>query len=162
MKIIVAVDKEWNIGNKGDLLFYIPDDLKFFRSQTIEKVCVMGRKTLESFPGSKPLKNRENIVLSRNKDLRIEGATFVSDLEELKAVLSGYNSDDIYVIGGESIYTTLLPLCDTAIITHIDAVAPEADKKFPALNESEWILAEDSGEKECNGYKFRWCEYKRK
>lgn len=162
MKLIVAVDKEWNIGNKGDLLFYIPDDLKFFRSKTIEKVVVMGRKTLESFQNSKPLKNRTNIVLSRNKDLEVEGATFVSDIGELKDVLSQYNSDDIYVIGGESIYTALLPLCDTAIITHIDTVAPEADKKFPRLDESEWILSDDSGEKECNGYKFRWCEYKRK
>lgn len=162
MKLIVAVDKEWNIGNKGDLLFYIPDDLKFFRAKTIEKVCVMGRKTLESFPNSKPLKNRVNIVLSRNKDLEVEGATFVSDVDELKQVLSEYNSDDVYVIGGESIYTMLLPLCDTAIITHIDAIAPEADKKFPALNENEWSLTEDSGEQECNGYTFRWCEYKRK
>lgn len=162
MKLIVAVDKEWNIGNKNDLLFYIPDDLKFFRSKTIEKICVMGRKTLESFPNSKPLKNRVNIVLSRNKELEVEGTTFVSNLEELKNVLSQYNSDDVYVIGGESIYTLLLPMCDTAIITHVDAVADEADKKFPALSPDEWMLSEDSGEKECNGYKFRWCEYKRK
>ena len=162
MKLIVAVDKEWNIGNKNDLLFYIPDDLKFFRSQTVEKVCVMGRKTLESFPGSKPLKNRVNIVLSRNADLEVEGAEFVKDVNELQETLKKYNSDDVYVIGGETIYTLLLPMCDTAIITHIDAVADEADKKFPALSPDEWTLAEDSGEKECNGYKFRWCTYKRK
>lgn len=162
MKLIVAVDKEWNIGNKGDLLFYIPDDLKFFRSQTVEKVVVMGRKTLESFPNSKPLKNRVNIVLSRNTDLEVEGATFVKDVDELEEEIKKYNTNDVYVIGGESIYTLLLPLCDTAIITHIDAVANEADKKFPALNENEWVLADDSGEKECNGYIFRWCEYKRR
>lgn len=162
MKVIVAVDKEWNIGNKGDLLFYIPDDLKFFRSQTIEKVCVMGRKTLESFPNSKPLKNRVNIVLSRNTDFSVEGATFVKDTDELAELLKEYNPDDVYVIGGESIYRLLLPLCDTAIITHIDAVADEADKKFPELSSDEWYIAEDSGEKECNGYTFRWCEYKRK
>lgn len=162
MKLIVAVDKEWNIGNKGDLLFYIPDDLKFFRSQTIEKVCVMGRKTLESFPGSKPLKNRVNIVLSRNTDLEVEGATFVKDVDELQEVIKQYNTNDVYVIGGESIYTLLLPMCDTAVITHIEAVAPEADKKFPELSSDEWVLKEDSGEKECNGYKFRWCTYKRK
>ncbi|MBQ8574736.1 MAG: dihydrofolate reductase [Clostridia bacterium] len=162
MKLIVAVDKEWNIGNKGDLLFYIPDDLKFFRSQTVEKVVVMGRKTLESFPNSKPLKNRVNIVLSRNTDLEVEGATFVKDVDELKEEIKKYNTNDVYVIGGESVYTLLLPLCDTAIITHIDAVANEADKKFPALDENEWVLADDSGEKECNGYTFRWCEYKRR
>ncbi len=162
MKLIVAVDKEWNIGNKGDLLFYIPDDLKFFRSQTIEKVCVMGRKTLDSFPNSKPLKNRVNIVLSRNTNLEVEGALFVKDTDELKETLKQYNSDDVYVIGGESIYRLLLPLCDTAIITHIDAVAEEADKKFPELTADEWYVAEDSGKKECNGYSFRWVEYKRK
>lgn len=162
MKLIVAVDKEWNIGNKGDLLFYIPDDLKFFRSQTVEKVCIMGRKTLESFPGSKPLKNRVNIVLSRNTDLEVEGATFVKDVDELQEELKKYNTDDVYVIGGEAIYTLLLPLCDTAVITHVDALADEADKKFPELSLEEWVLNEDSGEKECNGYKFRWCTYKRK
>lgn len=162
MKLIVAVDKEWNIGNKGDLLFYIPDDLKFFRSQTVEKVCVMGRKTLESFPGSKPLKNRINIVLSRNTDLEVEGATFVKDIDELQKELKKYNSDDVYVIGGEAIYSLLLPMCDTAVITHVDAVADEADKKFPVLSKDEWELFEDSGEKECNGYKFRWCTYKRR
>lgn len=162
MKLIVAVDKEWNIGNKGDLLFYIPDDLKFFRSQTVEKVCVMGRKTLKSFPGSKPLKNRINIVLSRNTDLEVEGATFVKDIDELQKELKKYNSDDVYVIGGEAIYSLLLPMCDTAVITHVDAVADEADKKFPVLSKDEWELFEDSGEKECNGYKFRWCTYKRR
>ncbi len=162
MKLIVAVDKEWNIGNKNELLFYIPDDLKFFRANTVDKTVVMGRKTLESFPNSKPLKNRVNIVLSRNTELEIEGAICVSNLNELQEELKKYNSDDVYVIGGESIYRALLPLCDTAIITHIDDVANEADKKFPALSPDEWSLYSDSGEKECNGYKFRWCEYKRK
>ena len=66
MKLIAAADKEWNIGNKGELLFSLPDDMKFFRTTTSGKVVVMGRKTLESFPGSKPLKNRVNIILSRN------------------------------------------------------------------------------------------------
>ncbi len=162
MKLIVAVDKEWNIGNKNDLLFHIPDDMKFFRSSTTEKIVVMGRKTLESFPGSKPLKNRINIVLSRNKELQIDGAVCVSGVDELKEELKQYNTDDVYVIGGEAIYTELLPLCDTAIITHVDTVAKEADKKFPALSPDEWTLVDDSGEKECNGYKFKWCTYKRK
>ncbi len=162
MKLIVAVDKEWNIGKKNDLLFYIPDDLKFFKANTLDKVVVMGRKTLESFPGSKPLKNRVNIVLSRNAELEIEGAVCVAGIEDLKKEIEKYNTDDVYVIGGESIYTALLPLCDTAIITHIDGVAEEADKKFPALSPDEWTLTEDSGEKECNGYKFKWCTYKRK
>ncbi len=161
MKLIVAVDREWSIGNKNDLLFYIPDDLKFFKANTLDKVVVMGRKTLESFPGSKPLKNRVNIVLSRNADLKIEGAVCVAGIEGLKKEIEKYNTDDVYVLGGESVYAALLPMCDTAIITHIDAVADEADKKFPALSPDKWMLTEDSGEKECNGYKFKWCTYKK-
>lgn len=161
MKLIVAVDKEWNIGNKGNLLFRLPLDMKFFRTQTTGKTVVMGRKTLESFPNGKPLKNRVNIVLSRDKSYSAEGAETVSDVEELKEKISEYNSDDVYVIGGAEIYKLLLPLCDTAVITHVDAVAEEADKKFPALSEDEWELSEILDEAEDNGYNVKWCVYKR-
>lgn len=161
MKLIVAVDKEWNIGNEGDLLFRLPLDMKFFRTQTTGKIVVMGRKTLESFPNSKPLKNRVNIVLSRNKDYEAEGAIIVPDTDKLNDVLAEYNSDDVYVIGGESIYRLLLPLCDTAVITHVDAIAEKADKKFPALDGNEWKLSEVLDETEDNGYNVKWCIYKR-
>lgn len=161
MKLIVAVDKEWNIGNKGDLLFRLPLDMKFFRTQTTDKVVVMGRKTLESFPNGKPLKNRVNIVLSRDKSYCVEGATVVGDVDELKETLKNYDTDNVYVIGGEAIYRLLLPLCDTAVITHVDEVAREADKKFPALSEKEWKLNRVFDEAEDNGYRVKWCEYKR-
>ncbi len=161
MKLIVAVDKEWNIGNKGDLLFRLPLDMKFFRTQTTGKVVVMGRKTLESFPGGKPLKNRVNIVLSRDKSYSVEGAETVGDVEELTEKLKEYSTDDVYVIGGAEIYRLLLPLCDTAVITHVDAVACEADKKFPVLSEDEWELSEVLNEAEDNGYNVKWCVYKR-
>ena len=161
MKLIVAVDNEWNIGNNGNLLFRIPDDMKFFRSQTIGKVVVMGRKTLESFPNSKPLADRTNIVLSRNSDIKIDGAETVNSIDNLMDKLKNYDSDDVYIIGGEEIYRTLLPYCDTAIVTHVDAVAPAADKKFPVLTGDRWELVAKSQEHECNGYSFTWCEYKR-
>lgn len=161
MKLIVAVDKEWNIGKDGNLLFRLPLDMKFFRTQTTGKVVVMGRKTLESFPNGKPLKNRVNIVLSRNKDYTAEGAIIVSDTDKLMEALAEYNSEDIYVIGGESIYRLLLPLCDTAVITHVEAVAEKADKKFPALSEDEWKLSEVLDETDDNGYNVKWCVYKR-
>lgn len=160
MKLIVAVDKEWNIGNKGDLLFRLPLDMKFFRTQTTDKIVVMGRKTLESFPNSKPLKNRINIVLSRDKSYSLDGAITVADVDSLKDELKKYNSDDVYVIGGEAIYRLLLPLCDTAVITHVDAVADEADKKFPKLGD-DWKLNRIIDEAEDNGYNVKWCEYKR-
>ena len=94
MKLIAAVDNEWNIGNKGGLLFSLPDDMKFFRTTTSGKIVVMGRKTLESFPGSKPLKNRVNIVLSRC-NRHVDGAEFATSVDELLDKLKAYNSDDI-------------------------------------------------------------------
>lgn len=160
MKLIAAVDNEWNIGNKGNLLFSLPDDMKFFRTTTSGKIVVMGRKTLESYPGSKPLKNRINIVLSRsNHD--VDGAEFVTGVDELLDRLKEYDSGDVYVIGGAQIYSLLLPYCDTALITHVDAVAIEADSKFPELKDNEWAVTEQSDIHENNGIKFRFTTYKR-
>lgn len=160
MKLIAAVDNEWNIGNKGNLLFSLPDDMKFFRTTTSGKIVVMGRKNLESFPGSKPLKNRINIVLSRSKH-DVDGAEFVTGVDELLDRLKEYDSDDVYVIGGAQIYSLLLPYCDTALITHVDAVAIEADSKFPELKDNEWTVTEQSDIHENNGIKFRFTTYKR-
>ena len=160
MKLIAAIDNERNIGNKGGLLFSLPDDMKFFRRTTSGKIVVMGRKTLESFPGSKPLKNRVNIVLSRCSH-SVDGAEFVKNVDELLEKLKQYDTDDVYVIGGAQIYSLLLPYCDTALITHVDAVADEADSKFPELKDSEWKIAEQSDILENNGIKFRFTTYKR-
>lgn len=160
MKLIAAVDNEWNIGNNGGLLFSLPDDMKFFRTTTSGKTVVMGRKTLESFPGSKPLKNRINIVLSKSCS-NVEGAEFVSSVEELLDKLKEYNTDEVYVIGGAQIYSLLLPYCDTALITHVDTVANEADTKFPMLKSNEWQICDQSDIHENNGIKFRFTTYKR-
>lgn len=160
MKLIAAVDNEWNIGNKGGLLFSLPDDMKFFRTTTSGKIVVMGRKTLESFPGSKPLKNRVNIVLSRSSH-NVDGAEFVTSVDDLLKKLKQYDTEDIYVIGGAQIYSLLLPYCDTALITHVDAVASEADSKFPELKTDEWKITEQSDILENNGIKFRFTTYKR-
>ena len=160
MKLIAAVDNEWNIGNKGNLLFSLPDDMKFFRTTTSGKIVVMGRKTLDSVPGSKPLKNRINIVLSRSKH-DVDGAEFVTGVDELRDRLKEYDSGDVYVIGGAQIYSLLLPYCDTALITHVDAVAIEADSKFPELKDNEWTVTEQSDIHENNGIKFRFTTYKR-
>ena len=97
MKLIAAVDKNWAIGKNNQLLVRIPMDQKFFRETTTGKVVVMGRKTLESFPNSKPLKNRTNIVLTHNKDYKVEGAVVVHSLDELHEELKKYPTDDIYI-----------------------------------------------------------------
>lgn len=161
MKAIAAIDKNGNIGNKGDLLFHIPEDMKHFRARTLGKTVVMGRKTLDSFPGGKPLPKRRNIVLSHTVK-EIDGAEFVGGTDELMKVLADVDTDDVFVLGGESIYTLLLPMCDTVILTEVDAEAPEADKKFPEMNDADWFLAEQSPVTESNGYSFKICTYKRK
>ena len=146
MNLIAAVDKNWAIGRNNKLLVSIPDDMKFFRETTTGKVVVMGRKTLESFPGKKPLKNRVNIVLTADQNYQVDGAVIVHDLDELHEALKKYPSEDIYVIGGESIYRQLLPYCKTAYITKIDH-AYQADTFFPDLDQDpQWQMTKISDE----------------
>lgn len=93
MNLIAAVDKNWAIGRNNKLLVSIPDDMKFFRETTTGKVVVMGRKTLESFPGKKPLKNRVNIVLTGDRSYQADGAVIVHDMEELHEEIEKYPSE---------------------------------------------------------------------
>ena len=140
MNLIAAVDQNWAIGNKNELLVRIPADQKFFRETTTGKVVVMGRKTLESFPNGLPLKNRTNIVLTHDHTYKVPGAVVVHDMDELHEELKKYDSQDIYVIGGETIYRQLLDECDVAHITKID-YAYDADAYFPNLDERpEWKI----------------------
>ena len=136
MKAILAADKNWGIGYNNRLLVSIPSDMKFFRQTTTGKVVVMGRKTLESFPNGLPLKNRTNIVLTANPDYDVKDAVIVHSKDELLEELKKYNEDDIYVIGGESVYRMMLPYCDTVLVTKIDR-AFQADTHFPNLDEME-------------------------
>ena len=146
MNLIAAVDQNWAIGNKNQLLVKIPADQKFFRETTTGKVVVMGRKTLESFPNGLPLKNRTNIVLTHNKNYDGKGAIVVCSMEELREELKKYNSEDIYVIGGEQIYKALVDDCDVAHITKIN-YEYDADAYFPNLDEKpEWKITADSEE----------------
>ncbi|MCR4955489.1 MAG: dihydrofolate reductase [Lachnospiraceae bacterium] len=159
MKIIVAVDKNWGIGCDNKLLVSIPDDMKFFRETTTGNVVVMGRKTLESFPGKRPLKNRTNIVLTRDEGYQCDGAIVVHSKQQLMDVLKDYNSDDVYVIGGESIYNMLLDECDTAHVTKID-YAYKADVHFANLDENpDWEVAEDSEEQTYFDLEYRFYKY---
>ena len=161
MKLIASVDNEWNIGNKGGLLFSLPDDMKFFRTTTSGKIVVMGRKTLESFPGSKPLKNRVNIVITRNPSYKVKDAVVVHSVEEAIEESRKYDGD-VFVIGGESIYRAMLPYCDTALVTRID-YAYEADTWFPNLDEDEeWELTDEGEEQTCFDLEYAFTRYERK
>ena len=162
MNLIAAVDKNWAIGRNNKLLVSIPDDMKFFRETTTGKVVVMGRKTLESFPGKKPLKNRVNIVLTSDNSYQVDGAVIVHDMDELHEELKKYNSQDIYVIGGESIYRLLLDECDVAHITKID-FSYEADAWFPNLDEKEeWVVTADSEEQTYFDLEYYFYKYEKK
>lgn len=146
MNLIVNVDKNWAIGLKNKLLVSIPQDMKFFRETTTGKVVVMGRKTLESFPGGQPLKKRTNIVLTSDQHYQAGEAVIVHSMEELLEELKKYKEEDIYVIGGESIYRSLLPYCKKAYVTKTDH-AYDADTYFPNLDEdSEWKMTKISEE----------------
>ena len=129
MNIIVAVDKNWAIGFQNKLLNSIPEDMKFFRETTTGHVVVMGRKTLESFPKGRPLKNRTNVVITRQKDYEVPGAVVVHSVQEALEYLKDFKSEDIYVIGGASIYEQMLPYCDVAHVTVMD-YAYQADTWF--------------------------------
>ena len=161
MKMIVAVDKNWGIGKNNDLLVSIPADMKMFRTETSGKVVVMGRKTLESFPGGLPLKNRTNIVLSGNPDYQVKGAIVVHSLQELLEEIKKYPKDHVYCIGGDSVYKMLLPYCDTAQVTKID-FAYEADRYFPNLDEMpQWQVAAESEEQTYFDLEYRFVRYER-
>lgn len=160
MNLIAAADKNNAIGKNGGLLYRIPTDMKFFRETTTGKVVVMGRKTLESFPGKNPLKNRVNIVLTRNKAYTKDGAVICNDISELEKELEKYNSDDVFVIGGEEIYKLLLPICDRAYITRVDGEA-EADAFLPDLDSDSWKITSQSETITDNDVSFKFVTYER-
>lgn len=162
MNLIAAVDNNWAIGKNNQLLVSIPADMKFFRTTTTGKIVVMGRKTLESFPNGQPLKNRTNIVLTHDKSYSVKDAIVVYSLDELQEKLKKYNSEDIYVIGGESIYRQLVDACDVAHITKID-FAYDADAYFPNLDEKEeWEITADSEEQTYFNLIYHFLKYEKK
>ena len=166
MKLIVATEKNWGIGKDNQLLVHLPGDLKYFKEKTIGKVVIMGRKTLQSLPGGRPLPKRTNVVVSRNPEFQPEGCVMASTTEEAvkKAlVLAGEGgSDDLMVIGGASIYEQLLPQSDTCYVTRIDA-AFASDCSFPNLDEDpEFTKVWESPVQEENGVTYRFTEYRRR
>ncbi len=162
MKAIVAVDENWAIGNKGSLLVSIPSDQKNFRAYTTGKVIVLGRKTLETFPQKQPLKNRTNIILTSDRNYKAGDAIIVHSTEELMEELKKYDTDDIYIIGGDSVYKQFVPLCDTAIVTKL-ARKYESDAYFPNLDEDpDWELVEEGEEQTYFDIEFNFNTYVRK
>ena len=161
MNIIAAVDRNWAIGRKGKLLVSIPGDQKYFREETLGKVVVLGRKTLQTFPQGMPLQGRTNLILSGDRDYKVQGGIVCHSIEELMERISGYPSRDVYCIGGESLYRQLLPHCDVAHITKIDH-AYDADAYFPDLDKNpEWEITADSDEQTYFDIAYTFLRYER-
>lgn len=160
MNLIVAIDEKNGIGKNGDLLCHLSADLKHFKEVTTGKTVIMGYNTLISLPKSAPLKNRTNIVLYE-KDIEIDGAIVVHNLDELFAYLKENNIDDAFVIGGAMVYTTLMPYCKRLYITHIHK-SFDADRFFPEIKADEWDAVDIGETLEENGIEFHYVTYERK
>lgn len=157
MNVIVAVDQNWAIGRGGDQLAYIPADLKRFQALTLGHTVILGRKTLSTFPGGRPLRGRRNLILSATPGYRAEGAEVCPDMDALLSLADR----DAFVIGGESVYRALLPYCHTAYVTRLHASFP-ADRYFPNLDEDPaWELAEESQTLFHDGLGFHYAVYRR-
>ena len=159
MNLIVAVDNGNGIGRQGNLLYRIPEDMRYFKQMTLGKAVVMGHSTLKALPGAGPLPGRRNIVLTRSADTVIQGCTVCQSLRELFEAIAPLKSDDVFVIGGENVYAQLLDYCSLAYVTKIQSVLP-ADRFFPKIGEDpNWSLISESDEREHNGLRFTFRVY---
>ncbi|MCC8169879.1 MAG: dihydrofolate reductase [Oscillospiraceae bacterium] len=159
MDLIVSVDRNWGIGKNGKLLFSIAQDMEFFKDTTLNKAVVMGRKTLDSLPDGKPLRDRVNIVLTRDGDFRRDGVIVCNSLEELLDEVKKY--PEVYVAGGGEIYKLLLPYCDRAYVTKISAEA-DADTHMVNLdNEPDWITERSTKDFTHEEFTYRFFVYER-
>ena len=163
MKAIVAVDSNWAIGNKGKLLVSIPADQKDnFRAKTLDKTIIYGRKTLETFPQQIVLPKRRNIILSTKPDYTVRNAEVAHSKEEALRLVNNENTDDVFIIGGATVYKEFLDECDTAIVTFIDKEY-EADAYFPNLDKDpEWELVDESEEQVYFDITYTYRTYVRK
>ena len=157
MNAIVVTDKQWAIGRNGDLLFSLPGDMKHFRTLTTGGTVIMGRKTLETLPGGRGLPDRRNLVLTRQESLTPDRAETVHSPEELLALADS----DAFVIGGQEVYTRLLPSCTRVYVSKVFADVP-ADAFFPNLDKDpHWQVVSAGEPQEEVGLRFQYVEYRR-
>lgn len=162
MNLIAAVDQNWAIGKDGKLLVQIPADQKYFRELTKGKVIVLGRKTLATFPNGIPLTQRHNIILSSNPNFFVRGGTVVHSINEALDELKQYKEEDIFIVGGASIYRQFLPYCKNVYITKID-YRYQADSYMPNLDkEPEWQVVAESEEQTYFDLEYYFYQYKKR
>ena len=159
MNAIVAVDANWGIGRGNELLFTLRGDLKRFREITTGGTILLGRKTLETFPGGRPLPRRRNVVLTKNH-LEVEGATVVHTIDELLDSVKDEDPESVYVVGGGTVYTALLPHCKRVYMTRIDATAGDPDTYFPNLDKLPgWEVEKEEPPIVEDGIPYRFVDY---
>ena len=161
MKMIVCVSENWGIGKDNNLLFSLPPDMKFFRETTLGKVVIMGRGTLDSFPGGKPLKNRTNVVLTRDKSFVRENAVVFNSKEEILNYVKAFPTDDDFVIGGGQIYEMFRDDCNEAIVTKVRKTCPCDTFLFNIDEDKDWELYSESDLMEYEGTEFSFCVYRK-
>ncbi|MDY3280843.1 dihydrofolate reductase [Dysosmobacter sp.] len=160
MNAIVAVDANWGIGRGNELLFTLRGDLKRFREITTGGTILLGRKTLETFPGGRPLPKRRNVVLTKSTHLELEGATVVHTIDELLDSVKDEDPNSVFVVGGGTVYTALLPYCKRVYMTRVDATAGEPDTYFPNLDKLPgWEVEKEEPPIEENGITYRFVDY---
>ncbi len=158
MEAIVAVYADWGIGEKGTQPVVLKADRRRFREKTEGHAVLVGRKTLEDFPGGRPLPGRDNIIITR-QDIEVPGARVVHTTEEALAAAKDY--DRCFVIGGASVYRQLFPYIDRVFVTHID-LKPASDSFFPNLDtEPGWVCMSQRAWEEENGVRYQFCTYER-
>lgn len=161
MNIYVVADENWAIGKGSELLVRIPREQKNFLEETAGKVVVMGNKTFQSIHKGLAIQGRTNIVMSRNEKLQIKGAMVVHSLEELFAELEQYDTEDVNIIGGESVFRQLFPFCNVIHVTKLDH-SYAADKYFPDLDrDSRWKLTADSEEQTYFDIAYEFLKYEK-
>lgn len=160
MNAIVVVDENWGIGRDGGLLTHLPGDLKYYKEKTLGKVVVIGRKTLESFPGSKPLPGRTNIVITRNAGYNADGCIICHSKDDVMERLRDYEPENVFVSGGAEIYRQFMEECDSFYVTKIYS-SFEADRYFPNLDELGYEPVWESALQEEKNLKYRFFKYKK-
>lgn len=156
VSIIAAIGKNNELGKGNDLIWHFHADMVFFRETTTGSAVIMGRKTFESLP--KVLPKRKNIIMTSDHSYSVDGAYVVHSAEQ---ALSEAEDEKVFIIGGESIYSQFLPMCDKLYLTEIEAECADADAFFPNFDKNEWnrtVLAEN----EENGIKFSHFLYTKK
>ena len=161
LNAIVCVDKNWAIGKNNGLLFNLKEDMKFFRSMTLNKVVLMGENTLLSFPGSKPLKNRVNVVLCPEGH-EYDGCICLHNFESMVNFAKLMSKEyEVFVVGGGYFYKSMLPYYDRVYVTKVDTIDPEATVFFPNLDAESFVVIDESNSQEENSLKFKFVTYER-